>query len=131
MEIKLNRKYKTDISTIGEISVNGKFTCFCVEDIERDIKVAGKTAIPKGKYKIIITMSNRFKKPLPLLLDVPNYEGVRIHSGNTALDTEGCILPGLTRSVDFVGKSREACAILFKLIKTALDKKEEVYITIE
>lgn len=131
MEITLKRKYKTNESTIGEILVNGKFMMFCIEDIEREVKIKGKTAIPKGTYEVVLTMSNRFKKVLPLLLNVPNYEGVRIHPGNTALDTEGCILPGMTRLENFVGNSKKAFEILFILIKKAIDNKEKVTIKIE
>lgn len=128
MKIKIKRLHRTDKSTIGELYINGKFECYTLEDVERDVKIDGKTAIPKGTYKVIINQSNRFKRLLPLLLDVPNYAGVRIHSGNTAEDTEGCILVGKTRSLDFVGSSREAFTKLFE--KMLLEKKE-ITITIE
>ena len=128
MKIKVKRLHRTDKSTIGELYINGKFECYTLEDVERDVKIDGKTAIPKGTYKVIINQSNRFKRLLPLLLDVPNYAGVRIHSGNTAEDTEGCILVGKTRSLDFVGSSREAFTKLFE--KMLLEKKE-ITITIE
>lgn len=113
MQLLLKRLHKTEKSTIGELYVDGKFECYTLEDIEREVKVAGKTAIPKGEYKVIINMSNRFKRQLPLLLNVPNFEGVRIHSGNTAENTEGCVLVGRTRSVDFIGESRLAFTSLF------------------
>lgn len=110
MELLIKRLHKTSNSTIGELSINGKFECYTLEDVERDIKVYGKTAIPKGKYDVVMTLSNRFKVVLPLLLKVPNFEGVRIHAGNTAKDTEGCILLGQTRGIDFVGSSKKAMA---------------------
>lgn len=130
MKLLLKRLHKTDKSTIGELSIDGKFECYTLEDVERAEKVFGKTAIPKGTYEIIMTMSNRFKKMMPLLLNVPGYEGVRIHSGNNAEQTEGCILCGQTRSIDFIGNSRKAIAEIYPKIQTALEK-EKVTITIE
>ncbi len=130
MELLLKRLHKTQKSTIGELSIDGKFECYTLEDVERPEKIHGKTAIPKGRYQVIVTMSNRFKKLLPLLVKVPNYEGIRIHPGNKAEDTEGCILPGTTRGVDFVGNSRLAFNALFKKINKSLES-EKVYITIE
>jgi hypothetical protein len=130
MELLLKRLHKTQKSTIGELSINGKFECYTLEDIERVEKVKGKTAIPKGKYEVIMTMSNRFKVILPLLLNVPNYEGVRIHAGNTAENTEGCLLLGTTRGIDFIGNSKLAMSKFLPKLKEAL-KKEKVFITIE
>jgi len=126
MEIKIKRLHRTDHSTIGELSIDGKFECFTLEDIERDVKIKSETAIPKGTYKVIINRSNRFKRLLPLLLNVPNFEGIRIHSGNTNHDTEGCILVGLTRSQDFIGQSRKAFNKLFKKMQNV----ENITITI-
>ena len=126
MEIKIKRLHRTDHSTIGELSIDGKFECFTLEDIERDVKIKSETAIPKGTYKVIINRSNRFKRLLPLLLNVPNFEGIRIHSGNTNHDTEGCILVGLTRSKDFIGQSRKAFNKLFKKMQNV----ENITITI-
>lgn len=130
MELLLKRLHKTTNSTIGELFINGKFECYTLEDIERVEKVKGKTAIPKGRYQVVITMSNRFKIELPLLLNVPNFEGIRIHAGNKATDTEGCLLLGQTRSIDFVGNSKKAMAVFMPKLKEAL-KKEKVFITIE
>lgn len=131
MEILLERVEKKPGFTIGSISVDGDWECWSIEDEVRDgPKVYGKTAIPYGKYWIQVTMSARFKKPLPLLLDVPNFEGVRIHPGNTAEDTEGCILPGLDRYATSVGRSRMAFDALFTKIKDAIAKGERVSIEI-
>lgn len=130
MELLLKRLHKTNNSTIGELSINGKFECYTLEDVERVEKVKGKTAIPKGRYQVIITMSNRFKVELPLLLNVPNFEGIRIHAGNKATDTEGCLLLGTTRSVDFIGNSKLAMSKFLPKLKESL-KKEKVFITIE
>jgi len=119
MKLLLKRLHRTDVSTIGELYVDGVFECYTLEDIERDVKIKSETAIPKGSYKVMITMSNRFKRHMPLLLNVPNFEGVRIHAGNTNHDTEGCILVGMTRSKDFIGKSRKAYDKLFKKMQNA------------
>lgn len=121
MKITIKRLYKTETSTIGELSIDGIFECFTLEDKERDVKIKSETAIPKGTYKVIINQSNRFKRLLPLLLNVPNFEGVRIHSGNTNHDTEGCILVGRTRSKDFIGQSRKAFDKLFKKMQESKD----------
>ena len=130
MKLNLKRLHKTDKSTIGELSIDGKFECYTLEDVERAEKVFGKTAIPKGTYEVIMTMSNRFKRMMPLLLNVPGYEGVRIHSGNKAEDTEGCLLLGKTRGVDVIGESRDAVAAFYPKLEAAL-KVGKVTITIE
>lgn len=126
MKIEVKRLYKTENSTIGELKIDGKFECYTLEDKERDVKIKCETAIPKGTYKVIINQSNRFKKLLPLLLSVPNFEGVRIHPGNTNHDTEGCILVGRTKSKDFIGQSRKAFESLFAKMKEA----KEITLTI-
>jgi hypothetical protein len=115
-ELLLIRKWKTDKATVGELYLNGTFECFTLEDVVRPEKIYGETAIPAGRYRVVFSMSPRFKQVLPLLWEVPNYTGVRIHAGNTAKDTEGCILVGQERGVNSVGKSRAALeALLAKL----------------
>ena len=126
MKLHLKRLHRTDKSTIGELTIDGKFECYTLEDIEREVKVKAETAIPKGTYKVIINQSNRFKRLMPLLLNVPNFEGVRVHAGNTNHDTEGCILVGRTRGVDFIGQSRKAYDSLFKKMQEA----KEITLTI-
>jgi len=121
MLITVRRLYKTETSTIGELLVDGAWECFTLEDTERKIKIKGETAIPKGTYRVIINQSNRFKRLLPLLIDVPNFEGVRIHSGNSNHDTEGCILVGQTRNKNYIGQSRKAFDKLFKKMQAAKD----------
>jgi hypothetical protein len=127
MKLTLKREPSTTKSTPSKLYVDGVFECYTLEDVVRPSKIYGEAAIPAGTYKVIINMSNRFKRLLPLLLNVPNYEGIRIHPGNTDKDTEGCILPGVTRSVDFVGNSRVAFDALF----AKMQKADSIEITIE
>ena len=117
MKLLLMRKWYTDKSTIGELFINDIFQCFTLEDKVRDIKIPGRTAIFAGTFKIKITFSNRFQKDMPLLLDVPYFSGIRIHSGNTDEDTSGCILVGDIRKKDFIGNSRVAYKRLFKKMR--------------
>jgi hypothetical protein len=129
MNLKLVRRTLTEQSTIGTLSINGVFECFTLEDRVRPVKIHGATAIPAGIYEITITFSDRFQKPLPLLLNVPNFAGIRIHPGNTAADTEGCILVGRTERKDFIGNSRVAFRALFTKLEAAL-RKEKVFIEV-
>ncbi len=126
MKIEIKRIHRTENSTIGELLVDGIWECYTLEDVERPVKIKNETAISRGTYKVIINKSNRFKRLLPLLLNVPNFEGVRIHSGNTNHDTEGCILVGRTRSKDFIGQSRKAFDSLF----AKMQKAKEITLTI-
>ncbi len=130
MELTLNRNACTDKSTPGTLLIDGKFECYTLEDIVRDEKVAGCTAIPAGEYRVIINQSARFKRLLPLLIDVPGFEGVRIHPGNTDADTEGCILVGDTPSSDFLGNSRTAFFRLFAKLAAANAAGEDIALTI-
>jgi hypothetical protein len=130
MELKLVRNTFTDESTIGDLYIGEKWECYTLEDKVRPKKIKGETAIPAGRYKVVITYSNRFKRNLPLLLNVPGFEGVRFHAGNTKKDTHGCPLVGRTKSKDFIGESRAAFAQLYKKIEAALNRKEEVWVTI-
>lgn len=106
MKIVVVRDTFTENSTIGKMLIDGAFFCYTLEDTIRDKKIDGETAIPYGTYKVIVNMSNRFKRLMPLLLNVPNFEGVRIHNGNTKEHTHGCILVGATKSKDFIGDSK-------------------------
>jgi len=131
MKLELVRKVKTEESTIGVLSVDGKIECFTLEDKEREEKIWGETAIPVGQYEVGISYSPHFKKDLPILFNVPGYEGVRIHSGNTAADTEGCILVGTTSARNQVLNSRIAFQKLFDKIKIAVANKEKIILTIK
>ena len=132
MELKLTRKWLTKNSTIGELTVDGKFECYIIEDEYPTpwVKTPGKTAIPTGRYQVIVNMSNRFKVEMPLVVNVPQYQGIRIHPGNTSADTEGCLLPGRIRRTDKVLESKLAYEALFTKIKAALAKGEKVHIEI-
>lgn len=139
--LRLERRYKKADYTIGKLFVDGSYFCDTCEDTDRGIyqgmtvaevkaiKIAGKTAIPCGTYEITMTPSPKFGKVLPLLNDVTGYSGVRIHSGNTAKDTEGCILPGKNNIKGGVTNSKAACDKLFPLIDEGL-KNGRVFITI-
>ena len=107
--MKIVRDTFTQNSTIGKMLIDGAFFCYTLEDTIRDTKIAGETAIPYGTYKVIVNMSNRFKRLMPLLLNVPNFEGVRIHNGNTKEHTHGCILVGATKSKDFINDKTQWC----------------------
>jgi hypothetical protein len=122
-----------DNYTISRLYVNGEYECFVLEDKVRPegIKIFGETAIPAGKYKVIVDHSVHFGKDLPLLLGVVGFEGVRIHSGNTDLDTEGCLLVGKDwPGGDHIFRSHEAFEALFPMIKAALAAGEEVTVEI-
>lgn len=128
-ELKVVRDTYTKNSTQGRLYINGTFFCDTLEDVCRDLnkdgdlddkgetKIAGETAIPSGSYKMIVNVSERFKILMPLLVKVKDFEGVRIHAGNTKDDTHGCILVGLTRIRDGVGQSRAAFAKLMDELK--------------
>jgi len=139
MEMLLQRDASTSQSTPGTLSIDGSFECFTLEDVVREIpgrpvaewKIQDKTAIPVGTYDVIIDVSTRFQQRMPHLLNVPGFEGIRIHFGNTAVDTDGCILVGRQRNgPDFVGDSRTAYGVLFPKIQEALDRGEKVRITV-
>lgn len=133
MLITVQRKHFSEVATIGDMLIDGKFLCNTLEDKVRDNgqKIAGKTAIPYGRYEVVTSMSNRFGKLLPLLLEVPNFSGVRIHSGNTSNDTEGCILVGTWdgKNSNFIGNSRATFDDFMPLLVSAL-KVGKVFIEI-
>lgn len=131
MELDLFRDLVGNDCTEGELTIDGKLFCYTLEDVVRSPgeKIPGDTAIPEGKYQIIVNHSPRFKRDLPLLLNVPSFEGVRIHPGNYAKDTEGCILVGRKRIPGMVQESKLAFDALFSKIQAALET-EEVWIKI-
>lgn len=119
MKLHLERKLFTAESTIGELTIDGAFECLTLEDPVRDEKIAGATAIPAGTYELVVNNSSKFGRRMPRLLDVPNFEGILIHWGNTAKDTEGCILVGTSKAKDFIGSSKAAFDALFKKLSQA------------
>ena len=136
MEIKLIRQIFTESSTIGSLYINNVFICFSLEDSDRRLenktiksKLYGISAVPRGTYELILNYSNKFKRPLPLLLNVPYFKGIRIHSGNTPADTFGCILCGSQFAKDKLLKSKLAFNKLFSIISKA-HNKEKIFITI-
>jgi len=141
MKLKLIRTDKTENSTIGELFIDDKFECFILEDKDRGLKkddpisviqqnkIFGKTAIPKGTYDVVISFSNRFQTYLPLIVNVPGFEGIRIHPGNKPEDTEGCQLPGVSRTKDMVMQSKVAFKALFNKLKS-VEKTEKITIEI-
>jgi hypothetical protein len=135
MELTLNRIFLGSSATIGELLVNDKHLCDTLEDRVRPEgeKVYGKTAIPEGTYEVKLTHSPRFKKILPEILNVPNFSGIRIHTGNSSKDTEGCILVGTWdgEKEDWVGNSRIAFDELMALLEGATNNKEKVTITVK
>lgn len=135
MKLELHRDTFTEHSTIGKLRVNGVEYCNTLEDYDRHlevsgIKIPGKTCIPRGTYVVTLDVSRRFLRLMPHLLDVPHFDGVRIHSGNTDADTEGCILVGYTRGTDFIGDSRKAFDDLFSELDSAILAGETIEITI-
>lgn len=142
MDITLNRIAKKAKYTIGKLYINNQYFCDTLEDTDRGLtqsmteqqikpkKVYGETAIPTGTYKVIISYSNKFKKQMPLLLNVPGFAGIRIHSGNTEKDSLGCILVGKNKAVGKVLESRDTYSKLFSILQEA-NKKETIKITIK
>ena len=140
MDLKLIRRYRNDKYTIGDLYIDGVWFSNVLEDTDRGltddmseeeikkIKVYGKTAIPTGRYKVEVTYSPKFKRYLPILLDVKGFSGIRIHSGNTAEDTLGCLLVGFNKVKGQVINSRVTSDKLTALLRNC---KEEISITIE
>jgi hypothetical protein len=116
--------------TIGKLYIDGTFFCDTLEDEVRDFdimpKVYGKTAIPYGIYKVIVSESPKFKRLLPRLLDVPHFDGILIHRGNTAEDSAGCILIGENSQKGKVLNSTKYEQKLVELLKVEKDIKIEI-----
>lgn len=142
MNITLNRIAKKSKYTIGKLYIDGEYFCDTIEDTDRGLtqtmtdtqikskKVHGQTAIPTGTYRVIISYSNKFKRQMPLLLNVPGFLGIRIHSGNTEKDTEGCLIVGKNKVVGKVIESKDTYNKLFSMLCEA-NKKEAIKITIK
>lgn len=153
MNITLKRIALRDTYTMGRLSINGKYLCDTVEDRVRDTnkdgdlndvgegKVYGKTAIPYGKYEITLKVkSPKYSKRqaynwcdayLPRLLNVPHFDGILIHAGNSADDSAGCIIVGQNKIKGKVVNSMDTLKRLYHILKDASDKRERIWITIE
>lgn len=153
MEIKVKRKWKKEAHTIGKMYIDGEYICDTLEDKDRGltsnmsvaqicgVKVHGETAIPTGRYLVDMkTVSPRFggraqyqfcKGRLPRLCNTPGYQGVLIHCGNTAKDTDGCILVGENKAVGQVLNSTTTFRKLYPILKAADERGEQIWITIE
>lgn len=109
MKLQLRRIAKRSTYTIGKLYIDGRYTCDTLEDRVRDLskedKVPGETAIPEGTYDVVVNISPKFRRLLPRLLNVPHFDGILIHRGNTAKDSAGCILVGENRCVGRVDNS--------------------------
>lgn len=130
MEIEVKRETSGPVCTFGKLYTDGAYCCETLEDVVRPIKIPGETAIPSGRYGVIVNYSQRFGKELPLLLKVEGFSGVRIHPGNSAADTEGCVLVGTERGDNTVLHSRDAFNELFTEIQAAIASGEEIWMTI-
>ena len=136
MELRVIREPTVDQMTFGALHIDGHFFLWTLEDRIREVpgepvetwKVRGQTAIPAGRYPGVLSRSHRFQRVLPELLKVPGFSGIRIHSGNTIADTEGCILVGQNRTTRNITGSRVA---LERVMGVLLEATGETWITIE
>lgn len=139
MHLRLIREPSMNATTLGVLFVDGRFFSFSLEDEVRERagepveswKVPGKTAIPAGRYAVKVSWSPRFQRPLPEILDVPGFTGIRIHIGNRASDTSGCILVGFQRSNAVVLESTKAFTELQARLEAAELADEPITIEIE
>lgn len=135
MLLEVKRLYKKDTYTIGVLMVDGEKFSDTLEDKVRDLnsekKVYGETAIPAGKYKVVMSMSSKFKRIMPYLENVPQFTGIMIHPGNTPKDTLGCILVGENKKKGQLINSRKYSDELNKRINEAIERKEQVWIEID
>lgn len=130
MKLTLKRIALRPTYTIGKLYIDDVYFCDTIEDTVRDLnkngkfdngekKIHSKTAIPYGTYEIKWTYSPRFKKYTPQLMNVPSFEGIRIHAGNTSADTEGCLILGKNKQVGKVLNSRDTINKFYPIIKNA------------
>lgn len=130
MKLTLKRIALRSTYTIGKLYIDDAYFCDTLEDTVRDTnksgkfdngeqKIKGKTAIPYGTYEIKWTYSPRFKKYTPQLMNVPSFEGIRVHAGNTSADTEGCLILGENKQVGKVLNSRATINKFYQIIKKA------------
>ena len=126
MKLRLVRDYRSPIVTLGRLYINGVMGYQTLEDCDRKLESGGlkipkKTAIPRGTYPVIIDFSQRFQKEMLHVTNVPFFDGIRIHAGNSAEDTEGCILVGMGRTIDRLFNSQTAIDALYRTIDDELE----------
>lgn len=143
MNILVDRFYKGSKYTVGKLYIDNKYICDTMEDKDRGLtqdmplteikkkKVYSQTAIPTGTYKVVVNNSPKFKRNLPRLLNVPGYEGILIHRGNTHVDSAGCILVGENKLVGKVINSTKYEKLITERLITAQSINEEITITIK
>lgn len=127
MILTLERQPPKDGATLGDLSVDGAHACWTLERAPGE----GKGPIPAGRYRVVITWSNRFQRQMPLLVGVPLFEGIRIHVGNTEHDTEGCILVGQAEGDAWISRSVAAFNQLFPLLQKGCGSEEGCFIEIK
>ena len=135
MELLVNRDVFTEDASLGRMLRDGVWFGYTCEDKDRKLeddnaKVQNETAIPRGRYKVILSFSPHFQRVMPELLDVPDFSGVRIHGGNGPADTEGCILLGRVRTADGCENCAERVTTLISVLQMAEDNGEETWITV-
>ena len=128
MTFLLTRTESGPDGTLGELAINGERRFFTLEP---DEDRAEHPAIPVGTYRVVVSYSVRFKRMLPCVVGVPGRSGIRLHPGNVAGDTDGCILLGMAKTGTAVLRSREACELFQSAIAPALARDEPVTLTIE
>lgn len=136
MKLKLVRDDMQPGCTLGKLYIEDAYFCETLEDTDRKLecggeKVHGETAIPRGTYKVVINWSNRFKRELPQVLDVPGFEGIRIHGGNFPADTLGCVLVGSRRRDGSILNSRATLEKLMAHLEAAYDEGDSVVLVVE
>lgn len=134
MELQLKRIFAGRDYTIGRLSVDGMRFCDTLEDPVRDLtkerKIPGNTAIPAGVYDVVVNVSPKFRRLLPRLLNVPHFEGILIHRGNTAKDTAGCILVGLNKYKGMLVDSTAWEQRLVELLRDAQESGDQITIEV-
>lgn len=138
MALKVIRGKGNAKSIEGKMYIDNTFECYTLEDTDRKLENGGKkvqnfTCIPRGKYKVTWNHSAHFNKDMPQILDVPQFEGVRIHGGNSDVDTEGCILVGalnVKEDDDWIASSKVAVDKLYPKIRDAVKAGKTVTIEI-
>ena len=131
MTLRVIREPSTAAATMGILLIDGVFACWTLEDVVREVKIPGETAIPAGRYNVRLSLSQRFQKLLPEVLAVPGFAGIRVHAGNTQADTAGCLLVGRIRADDRVEESKLALMHVMEQLRRATTAGDPITITIE